>query len=37
MTLYEIDNAILSCTDQETGEIIDQEALDALQMERKKS
>ena len=36
MTLYEIDNAILSCTDQETGEIIDQEALDALQMERKK-
>ena len=36
MTLYEIDNAILSCTDQETGEIIDQEALDALQMEREK-
>jgi len=36
MTLYEIDAAILSCTDQETGEIIDPEALDALQMEREK-
>lgn len=36
MTLYEIDNAILSCVDQETGEIIDPEALDALQMEREK-
>ena len=34
MTLYEIDSAILSCTDPETGEIIDPEALDALQMER---
>ena len=36
MTLYEIDNAILSCVDQETGEIIDPEALNALQMEREK-
>jgi len=34
MTLYEIDSAILACVDQETGEIIDPEALDALQMER---
>lgn len=34
MTLYEIDAAILSCTDQETGEIIDPEALNGLQMER---
>ena len=34
MTLYEIDSAILACTDQETGEIIDPEALTALQMER---
>ena len=34
MTLYEIDEAILACTDQETGEIIDPEALTALQMER---
>lgn len=34
MTLYEIDNAILACVDSETGEIIDPEALDALQMER---
>ena len=36
MTLYEIDNAILSCTDQETGEIIDGDALNRLQMEREK-
>lgn len=32
--LYEIDQAILTCCDQETGEIIDQERLDALTMER---
>lgn len=36
MTLYEIDSAILACVDPETGEIIDPEALDALQMEREK-
>ena len=36
MTLYEIDAAILACVDQETGEVIDPEALDALQMEREK-
>ena len=34
MKLYEIEAAILACTDQETGEIIDPEALTALQMER---
>lgn len=32
--LYDIDTAILDCVDQETGEILDQEKLDALQMER---
>ena len=32
--LYEIDEAILSCVDTETGEIIDEEALKALEMER---
>lgn len=34
MTLYEIDAAILDCIDAETGEIIDPDRLDALQMER---
>ena len=34
MTLYEIDSAILECVDPETGEIINEEALTALQMER---
>ena len=34
MTIYEIDNAILNCIDMETGEIIDTEQLDKLQMER---
>lgn len=33
-TLYEIDAAILACVDLETGEIIDAEQLQALQMER---
>ena len=32
--LYDIDAAILACVDQETGEILDPEKLDALQMER---
>ena len=32
--LYDIDAAILACVDQETGEILDAEKLDALQMER---
>ena len=36
MTLYEIDNAILDCVDEETGEIIDFEKLDALCIEREK-
>lgn len=34
MKLYEIDDAILECIDLETGEIIDTEQLDKLQMER---
>ena len=34
MKLYEIDAAILGCIDQETGEVIDPEQLDALQIER---
>ena len=33
-TLYDIDQRILLCIDQETGEIADMEILDALQMER---
>ena len=34
MNLYEIDSAIMNCVDMETGEIIDMEALEALQMAR---
>lgn len=34
MKLYEIDNAILDCIDLETGEVIDTERLDALNIER---
>ena len=34
MKLYEIDQGIEECIDQETGEIIDMEKLDALLMER---
>ena len=34
MTIYEIDNEIMNCGDMETGEIIDTEQLDKLQMER---
>ena len=34
--LYEIDQEILDCVDEETGEILDTERLDALQMEREK-
>ena len=34
--LYEIDAAILAAVDQETGEILDAEKLDALQMERER-
>ena len=33
-SLYEIDQEIMQCLDMETGEIIDPERLDALQMER---
>lgn len=36
MTLYEIDQAILECLDEETGEIIDLERLSELNMEREK-
>lgn len=32
--LYEIDNEIMNCVDGETGEILDFEKLEALQMER---
>ena len=32
--LYEIDNGILECLDLETGEVIDPERLESLQMER---
>lgn len=34
MNLYQIEQAILDTVDKETGEIIDIEALDALEMER---
>ena len=34
MKLYEIENAILECIDTETGEVIDIERLNELQMER---
>lgn len=34
MNLYEIDNEIMNCVDMETGEIIDAEKLDQLQMDR---
>lgn len=34
MNLYEIDFEIMNCLDEETGEIIDTEKLDTLQMER---
>lgn len=33
-TLYEINDAILACIDMETGEVLDNEALDNLIMER---
>ncbi len=33
-TLYEIDAAIMDCVDAETGEIIDEEQLTTLLMER---
>lgn len=36
MKLYEILEALEGCVDQETGEIIDMEALDALEMEYEK-
>jgi len=35
-TLYEIDEALLECVDMETGEILDEERLDALTMDREK-
>lgn len=36
MTLYEIDTGIADCIDEETGEILDYEKLDVLQIERDK-
>lgn len=35
MTLYEINQAILDCVDEETGEILDTELLDKLQLDRR--
>lgn len=35
MNIYEIDQAILDCIDMETGEVIDVEKLNSLEMERK--
>jgi len=34
MTLYEIDAEIMKCVDEDTGEVIDMERLNALNMER---
>ena len=34
MKLYEIDEQILNCIDQETGEILDTEKLEQLQIDR---
>jgi hypothetical protein len=34
MNLYQIEDAILGCVDQETGDIVDIEKLEALEMER---
>lgn len=36
MNLYEIEGAIMSLVDEETGEVADYEALEALEMERDK-
>lgn len=36
MTLYEIEKSILDCVDEETGEIIDIDKLDRLEIERDK-
>ena len=36
MNLYDIEYEITNCVDSETGEIIDEKRLDALQMERQK-
>lgn len=34
MNLYEIDNRIMECVDEETGEIVNEELLESLEMER---
>lgn len=34
MTIFDIDQAIMACVDAETGEVIDVEKMEALQMER---
>ena len=33
-SIYEIDQAIMACVDPETGEILDMEALEQLQIDR---
>ena len=36
MTIYEIDQSIMECVDLETGEIIDIDKLNELELEREK-
>lgn len=36
MNLYEIEKCMMNCVDEETGEIIDIEMLEQLQVEREK-
>ena len=36
MNLYEIDREILACIDYETGEILDSQRLEMLEMEKEK-
>lgn len=36
MTLYEIDSAVMACVDEEKGEILNEEKLNTLLMERSK-
>ena len=36
MNLYEIEKSMMNCVDEETGEIIDIEMLEQLQLEREK-
>lgn len=36
MKIFEIDEALMACVDQETGEIVDEEKLESLMVEREK-